>query len=54
MSGDPARHLSTELVPGRIKPVALAGFAVIGAVALAGLALLLTGTRLDERPPPRE
>ena len=29
MSGDPARHLSTELVPGRIKPVALAGFAVI-------------------------
>ena len=37
MSGDPARHLSTELVPGRIKPVALAGFAVIISVgALPG------------------
>jgi hypothetical protein len=36
------------------RPFTVAGFAVIGAVALAGLALLLFGRRPDERrPPPR-
>jgi hypothetical protein len=35
------------------KPLTLAGFAVIGAVALAGVGLLLLGPRLDDnRPPP--
>jgi hypothetical protein len=34
------------------RPLTVAGFAVVGAVALAGLALLLTGPRLDERRPP--
>jgi hypothetical protein len=33
------------------RPLTVAGLAVVGAVALAGLALLLTGPRLDERPP---
>jgi hypothetical protein len=34
------------------RPLTVAGSAVVGAAALAGLALLLTGSRLDERPPP--
>jgi hypothetical protein len=34
------------------RPLTVAGFGVVGAVALAGLALLLTGSRLDERRPP--
>ncbi len=34
------------------RPLTLAGFAVVGAVALAGLTLLLTGPRLDERRAP--
>jgi hypothetical protein len=34
------------------RPLTVAGFAVVGAAALAGLALLLTGSRLDERRPP--
>ncbi len=34
------------------RPLTVAGFAVVGAVALAGLALLLTGPRLDERRAP--
>ena len=39
--------------PDGHRPLTVAGFAVVGAVALAGLALLLTGPRLDEaRPPP--
>lgn len=32
------------------RPLTVAGFAVVGAMALAGLALLLTGLRLDEGP----
>jgi hypothetical protein len=36
------------------RPLTVAGFAVIGAAALAGLALLLTGPRFDERQPPTE
>ena len=38
--------------PDGHRPLTVAGFAVIGAAALAGLALLLTGSRLDERRPP--
>jgi hypothetical protein len=38
--------------PDGHRPLTVAGFAVIGAAALAGLALLLTGPRVDERPPP--
>jgi hypothetical protein len=34
------------------RPLTVAGFAVVGAAALAGLAVLLTGPRVDERPPP--
>jgi hypothetical protein len=34
------------------RPVTIAGFAVVGAVALVGLALLLTGPRFDEAGPP--
>ena len=34
------------------RPLTVAGFAVVGAVALAGLALLLTGPGLDERRAP--
>jgi len=37
MSGDPARHPGAGIVPGRVKPVAVAGFAVVVAVgALPG------------------
>jgi hypothetical protein len=36
------------------RPLTVAGFGVVGAAALAGLALLLTGSRLDERRPPSE
>ncbi len=38
--------------PDGHRPLTVAAFAVVGAVALAGLALLLTGSRLDERRPP--
>jgi hypothetical protein len=38
--------------PDGHRPLTVAGFAVVGAVALAGLALLLTGSRLDEGRPP--
>ena len=39
--------------PDGHRPLTVAGFAVVGALALAGLALLLAGPRLDEaRPPP--
>ena len=34
------------------RPLTVAGFAVVGAVALAGLALLLAGPHLAEDPPP--
>ncbi len=34
------------------RPLTLAGLAVVGALALAALALLLTGPRLDDPPPP--
>jgi hypothetical protein len=37
------------------RPLTIAGFAVVGAVALAGVGLLLLGPRLDDnRPPPAE
>jgi hypothetical protein len=35
--------------PDGHRPLTVAGFAVVGALALAGLGLLLTGSRLDER-----
>jgi len=38
--------------PDGHRPLTVAGFAVVGAVALAGLALLLNGSRLDEGRPP--
>jgi hypothetical protein len=37
--------------PDGHRPLTIAGFAVVGGIALAGLALLLTGPRLDEARP---
>jgi hypothetical protein len=39
--------------PDGHRPLTIAGFAVVGALALAGVALLLAGPRLDEARPPR-
>jgi hypothetical protein len=38
--------------PDGHRPLTIAGFGVVGALALAGLALLLSGPRLDEAHPP--
>jgi hypothetical protein len=38
--------------PDGHRPLTVAGFAVVGALALGGLALLLTSPRLDGQPPP--
>ena len=39
--------------PDGHRPLTIAGFGVVGALALAGLALLLAGPRLDEARPQR-
>jgi hypothetical protein len=38
--------------PDGHRPLTIAGFGVVGALALAGLALLLSGPRRDDAPPP--